>query len=98
MRKSKRLEDAYSFPGFRLERKVHGQFGDPKRRITRLLRREKKTVCGACGQVHRHRFYYHKVRRIRDLSCGDARVYLHALDSIVSFKKCSFAGYKPATA
>ena len=33
-------------------------------------------MCGACGQVHRQRVYDHKVRRIRDLSCGDTRVYL----------------------
>ena len=32
-------------------------------------------MCGACGTVHRA-FYDHKVRRVRDLSCGDTRVYL----------------------
>ena len=35
----------------------------------------KKTACGACGQVHRS-FYDRKTRRVRDLSCGDTRVYL----------------------
>jgi transposase len=35
----------------------------------------KKTVCGACGRVHRS-WYDRKVRRVRDLSCGDYRIYL----------------------
>ncbi len=32
-------------------------------------------MCGTCGRVHRV-FYDHKVRWIRDLPCGDTRVYL----------------------
>ncbi|MHC4488056.1 MAG: ISL3 family transposase [Planctomycetota bacterium] len=32
-------------------------------------------MCGACGTVHRA-FYDHKIRLVRDLSCGDTRVYL----------------------
>jgi hypothetical protein len=32
-------------------------------------------VCGACGTIHRT-FYDHKVRLVRDLSCGDTRAYL----------------------
>src|ERR1039457_6194056 len=35
----------------------------------------KKTDCGACGQSQRT-FYDRKTRRVRDLSCGDTRVYL----------------------
>src|SRR4051812_28760689 len=35
----------------------------------------KKTVCGSCGRGHRT-FYDRKTRRVRDLSCGDTRVYL----------------------
>jgi transposase len=35
----------------------------------------KKSVCGACGQVQ-SAWYDRKVRRVRDLSCGDRRVYL----------------------
>src|SRR4051812_36778998 len=34
-----------------------------------------KTACGTCGRVQRT-FYDRKTRRVRDLSCGDARVYL----------------------
>ncbi|MEO5864232.1 MAG: ISL3 family transposase, partial [Nitrospiraceae bacterium] len=35
----------------------------------------KKTACGACGQVTRS-WYDRKTRRVRDLPCGDTRVYL----------------------
>ena len=35
----------------------------------------KKSVCGACGHVQ-HSWYDRKVRRVRDLACGDRRVYL----------------------
>ncbi|HVB82807.1 MAG TPA: transposase family protein [Candidatus Binataceae bacterium] len=32
-------------------------------------------LCGSCGQAHRG-WYDGRVRRTRDLSCGDARIYL----------------------
>ena len=35
----------------------------------------KKTRCGACGHLHSG-WYDHRVRRVRDLSCGDTRIYL----------------------
>jgi transposase len=35
----------------------------------------KKTVCGVCGTTRRG-WYDRRTRRIRDLSCGDTRVYL----------------------
>src|SRR5271157_3354335 len=41
MRKPRRLDDAFRFPGFRPEATVRGIFGDPKARILRLLRRGK---------------------------------------------------------
>src|SRR3954454_8033725 len=74
MRKPRRLDDAFRFPGFRPEATVRGLFGDPKARILRLPRRG-KTACGSCGRGHRT-FYDRKTRRVRDLSCGDTRVYL----------------------
>jgi hypothetical protein len=53
MIKPKRLTDAYRFPGFRPEQKVVGIFGDPKARVLRLKRTEKKhvvpTVAGSIG-------------------------------------------------
>ena len=44
MIKQKRLSDAYRFPGFRPDQKVIGIFGDPKARVIRLKRIEKKHV------------------------------------------------------
>jgi transposase len=35
----------------------------------------KKTACGACGYVH-PAWYDRKIRRVRDLPCGDTRIYL----------------------
>jgi transposase len=32
-------------------------------------------VCGACGRIHRA-WYDRKIRRVRDLPCGDMRIYL----------------------
>ena len=47
----------------------------------------KKTACGACGRTSRS-FYDHKVRRVRDLSCGDARVYLEFEVRRVQCRSC----------
>ena len=55
--KSKRLLDAYSFPGFRPPSKVRGVFGDPKARVIALFRRSKKLPvapaawCTLCGMT-----------------------------------------------
>src|SRR4051812_34888068 len=46
MRKPRRLDDAFRFPGFRPEATVRGIFGDPKARILRLRRRGKKRPAG----------------------------------------------------
>ena len=35
----------------------------------------KKTLCGGCGRVHRG-WYDRRVRRVRDLSCGDTHIFL----------------------
>lgn len=42
MEKKRRLWDTYRFPGFRAEHTVSGIFGDPKARVIRLMRTEKK--------------------------------------------------------
>ncbi len=68
------LRDAYRFPGFTPSRTIAGVFGDPRARIVRLTRRAKKTVCGSCGTAHRT-WYDRRVRRVRDLPCGDLRIY-----------------------
>jgi hypothetical protein len=47
------LSDAYCFPGFQPKQQVVGIFGDPKARVIRLKRIEKKlivqTVVGSIG-------------------------------------------------
>ena len=42
MAKSKKLEDAYCFPGFNPQPIIRGVFGDPFARVITLTRREKK--------------------------------------------------------
>ena len=73
-KRQRRLWDAYAFPGFRPQPTVRGVFGDPKARVITLVRRSKKrpaaavvecTWAGTTG-----------ARAVRDLSCGDARIYL----------------------
>jgi len=87
MRKIKRLEDAYRFPGFRPLRTLKGVFGDPWVRVVVLRRQRKRTVCGTCGKVHSS-FYDHKVRRVRDKSCGDLRIYLELEVRRVKCRHC----------
>jgi transposase len=65
----------YCFPGFRPEQTVCGVFGDPKARVIKLHRRSKKTACGCCGRVQMG-WYDRKLLRVRDLSCGDTRIFL----------------------
>ncbi len=86
MRKKRRLEDQYRFGEFRPDPAVRGIFGDPKARIVRLVRRQ-KTACGACGRLARS-FCDRTVRRVRDLSCGDARVYLEFEVRRVACRSC----------
>jgi hypothetical protein len=42
MGKKKRLLDEYQFPGFRPRSEIQGIFGDPKARVIRLERTQKK--------------------------------------------------------
>src|SRR3954464_14848782 len=46
-----------------------------------------KTACGTCGRGHRT-FYDRKTRRVRDLSCGDTRVYLEVEIRRVHCRSC----------
>ena len=69
------LTDSYRLPGFRVRRAVRGIFGDPLARIVTLERRTRRTVCGVCSEVH-FGWYDRRQRLVRDLSCGDTRVYL----------------------
>jgi hypothetical protein len=52
MGKKRGLQDEYQFPGFRPSREIRGIFGDPKARIIRLERTEKKRdVVVAASQI-----------------------------------------------
>ena len=47
----------------------------------------KKSRCGQCGTVARG-YYDKRTRRIRDLSCGDVRIYLEVEVRRVRCRKC----------
>ena len=51
MGKKRRLLDEYQFPGFRPMSKIQGVFGDPKARIIRLKRTQKKQFADAVAQL-----------------------------------------------
>ena len=46
-KRTRRLWDAYAFPGFRPQPTVRGVFGDPKARVITLERRSKKHSAAA---------------------------------------------------
>jgi transposase len=48
----------------------------------------KKTVCGFCTRLHSG-WYDRKIRRVRDLSCGDTRVYLEFEVRRVQCRSCA---------
>lgn len=87
MGKIRRLLDVYRFPGFRPKARVKGLFGDPKARVIRLERLQKNgmRVLRDCTRS----FYDSKTRLVRDLGCGDARIYLEAEVRRVYCRKCA---------
>jgi len=46
-----------------------------RRRASSPLNGAQKTLCGGCGRAHRV-WYDRRTRQVRDLSCGDTRIYL----------------------
>lgn len=66
---------------------MRGEFGKPATRILPLERRSRKAVCNECETVQ-FGWYDSKVRRVRDLSCGDTDVYLELEFRRVSCRKC----------
>jgi hypothetical protein len=50
MEKKRQLLDEYRFPGFRPRTDVHGVFGDPKARVIRLERTQKKRSVDIVGK------------------------------------------------
>jgi transposase len=85
-KRKRRLWDAYAVPGFRPLPTVRGIFGGPKARIITLVRRS-KTLCGCCGRK-RSGWYDRRTRLVRDLSCGDTRVYLEIEARRVQCRSC----------
>ena len=83
----RRLWDAYAFPGFRPRPTVRGVFGDPKARVITLERRSKKR--SAAAVVERSLGWYdRRTRQVRDLSCGDTRIYLEFEVRRVQCRRC----------
>src|SRR5580700_8667003 len=74
-KRSRRLWDSYGFPGFRPEQTVCGVFGDPKARVIRLNRRSKKRLA-AVAVASRWAGTIASCGGVRDLSCGDTRIFL----------------------
>jgi len=50
MRKKRRLTDAYHFPPFTPQEAISGIFGDPKARVIRFTRRQKKQSAELAAQ------------------------------------------------
>ena len=87
MRKKRRLTDAYHFPPFAPEQRISGIFGVPIARDYPVHATAKKTICGSCGTAH-GTFYDRKFRLVRDLSCGDTRIYLELEIRRVLCRRC----------
>ena len=87
MRKPRRLDDA--FPVSRLPSGGHGPWHLRRSQGADLaaLRRGKKRPADRVGRVQRT-FYDRKSRRVRDLSCGDTRVYLEIEIRRVHCRSC----------
>jgi len=51
MAKKRRLLDEYQFPGFRPRSQIQGIFGDPKARIIRLERTQKKRFADVVAEL-----------------------------------------------
>jgi hypothetical protein len=83
------LREEYRFSGFVPDARVHGVFGDPHGGGHHAHSTPKTTACacGVCGQWHRS-YYDKRVRLIRDLSCGDKRVYLEVETRRVACRSC----------
>ncbi|MDH5575630.1 MAG: transposase family protein [Nitrospirota bacterium] len=79
--KIRRLLDVYQFPGYVRRPRTNGDL--VIQRVVLSSWSGDKSVCGCCGTM-RQSFYDSKTRRIRDLSCGDVRVYLEVTDRRVS--------------
>ena len=88
MKTKKSLSEIYSFPGFRARVKFKkGILGDQKARVLDLIRRQKKTICSSCGKASKS-YYDQRIHRVRDLNCGDMRIFLEFEYRRVECKHC----------
>jgi hypothetical protein len=87
MRKHKRLWDLYRFPGFSPEHTLSGIFGDPRARVIALKRRGKKRFVAPVVESTIP-FYDRKIRWVRDLPCGEMRIYLAVEIRRVDCRRC----------
>ena len=62
-------------------------YSETQRHVLSGFQGLKKTICRICGSTHRS-YYDKKVRRIRDKSCGDVRIYLEVEVRRVYCRKC----------
>mgnify|MGYP002829726226 FL=1 len=58
-----------------------------RRRVASRWSGAQKTRCGCCGRAHRG-WYDRRVRRVRDLPCGDTRIYLEVKVRRVRCQSC----------
>lgn len=64
-----------------------GNFWRPEGARVGVAASPKKTVCGGCGQGSRS-YYDQRLRQVRDLSCGDLRIYLEVAVRRVDCRSC----------
>ena len=76
-----------SLPGLCTQRGGSRHIRRPRRNPGAACAAPKKTACGVCGRGHPS-YYDKRLRRIRDLSCGDTRVYLAVELRRVDCRKC----------
>src|SRR5207248_3836655 len=74
-------------PGFVRYRRCAGFLATPRRVLSLSATTLKKTRCGACGRVHRG-WYDRRERWVRDLGCGDLRIYLEVEVRRVYCQRC----------
>jgi transposase len=85
-RRRRHLRDSYRFAGFLPSRWIKGVFGDRRARVVTLARRSKKRLAHVGGFTTP--FYDRKVRRVRDVSSGDTRVFLDLEVRRVDCRRC----------
>jgi len=88
-RSSEQLRDAYRVPGFTPCHTVTGVQGDPHVRVVTLRRRVKKRSAARVERRIARGIKDRQPRRVRDLPCGDVRVYLAFDLRCVDCRQCS---------